>query len=266
MISGCRDSQTSADADITAFALPDPRGRRGGACTAALLEALRGEGRDKKSWVEVLAEMRGNLQKRGYDQIPQLTSSGIIDVNEAMIVAPNPSGTKRAVLIGINYRGQEGELSGCHNDIKRISQYLSEVHGFRKKNMTVLLDNGKCEEPSYANIIRALERAAKDSKPGDAVWLHYSGHGGRIPDDSNEEGDGNDETIIPLDFKKRGQIRDGDLIKYFVKPMKKGVTVTCVMDCCHSGTVLDLPYQYVANDGMAGHGFEERMVVILVRK
>ena len=210
--------------------------------------------------------MWGNLQKRGYDQIPQLTSSSIIDVNEAMIVAPNPSGTKRAVLIEINYRGQEGELSGCHNDIERISQYLSEVHGFQKKNMTVLLDNGKCEEPSYANIIRALERAAKDSKPGDAVWLHYSGHGGRIPDDSNEEGDGNNETIIPLDFKKRGQIRDDDLIKYFVKPMKKGVTVTCVMDCCHSGTVLDLPYQYVANDGMAGHGFEERMVVILVRK
>ena len=34
-------------------------GEEGGACTAALLEALRGDGCDKKSWVEVLAEMRG---------------------------------------------------------------------------------------------------------------------------------------------------------------------------------------------------------------
>jgi len=30
MISGCHDVQTSADANITAFELPDPAGRRGG--------------------------------------------------------------------------------------------------------------------------------------------------------------------------------------------------------------------------------------------
>lgn len=33
-----------------------------------------------------------------------------------------------------------------------------------------------------------------------------------------------------------------------VKPMKAGVTCTVLMDCCHSGTVLDLPYRFSADD------------------
>ncbi|KAL3796555.1 hypothetical protein HJC23_009686 [Cyclotella cryptica] len=250
MISGCQDSQTSADANITAFELPNPQGRAGGACTAALLQVLyKGHKTSaKKSWAEVLREMRGNLASKGYDQIPQLTCSRIIDVNGPMDIVPKHStGTKRAVLIGINYTGQSGALSGCHNDIKHIAQYLQKVHGFCKQNMTLLLDNGKDQEPNYSNIIMALERVARESRPGDTVWFHYSGHGGRLPDNSNEEQDGYDETIIPLDFKRRGQIRDDDLLKYFVKPMKRGVTVNCVMDCCHSGTVLDLPYQFLAD-------------------
>jgi hypothetical protein len=75
--------------------------------------------------------------------VPQLSSSQIIDVNERMnIVNDNPSGVKRAVLIGINYAGQQGELSGCHNDVKNISSYLQEVQGFRPQNMITLMDDG----------------------------------------------------------------------------------------------------------------------------
>jgi hypothetical protein len=45
--------------------------------------------------------------------------------------------------------------------------------------------------------------------------------------------DGYDETLIPVDFQKAGQIKDDDLLKVLVHPMKAGVTMTCLMDCCH---------------------------------
>lgn len=51
----------------------------------------------------------------------------------------------------------------------------------------------------------------------------------------------------PQDFEKKGQIRDDDLLKVLVHPMPEGVTMTCLMDCCHSGTVLDLPYRFTAD-------------------
>ena len=41
MISGCEDSQTSADvSNVSEFSLPDPAGRAGGACTSTLLNIL----------------------------------------------------------------------------------------------------------------------------------------------------------------------------------------------------------------------------------
>ena len=73
------------------------------------------------------------------------------------------------------------------------------------------------------------------------------GHGGKLRDTNGDEEDGYDETLVPLDFERRGQIRDDDLLKHLVLPMKAGVFVTSVMDCCHSGTVLDLPYNFKAD-------------------
>jgi hypothetical protein len=37
------------------------------------------------------------------------------------------------------------------------------------------------------------------------------------------------------------------VLNMLVKPMKSGVTATVLMDCCHSGTVLDLPYKFAAD-------------------
>jgi hypothetical protein len=52
---------------------------------------------------------------------------------------------------------------------------------------------------------------------------------------------------VPVDYESAGQIRDDDLFSALIAPMPAGVILTCIMDCCHSGTVLDLPYVFVAD-------------------
>lgn len=253
MISGCQDVQTSADvSNVSTFRLPDPAGKAGGACTSALLKVLYEEHcapTNDLTFVEVLTDMRDILDSKGFSQIPQLSSSMDIDVNENFGFGGDGEGAvKRALLIGINYVGQNGELSGCHNDVLNIKEYIMDIHGFQEENITVLMDDDEHEPPTRDNIAAAYDKLVEESQEGDAVFCHYSGHGGKIVDDDwGEEEDGYDETLIPVDYMEAGQIRDDYLYDHLVKPMAAGVTMTCLMDCCHSGTVLDLPYKFVAD-------------------
>ena len=122
MISGCEDAQTSADvSNVGSFQLPDPAGRAGGACTSTLLRILYKDEHvpeDTMSFTEVLEKMRQDLGRGGYSQVPQLTSLNKIDIQTDFdLVPPEATGVRRAVMIGINYVGQNGELRGCHNDV-----------------------------------------------------------------------------------------------------------------------------------------------------
>lgn len=250
MISGCEDKQTSADvSNVGAFSLPDPKGKAGGACTSSLLKVLNESGGREMSWIDLLHRMRSVLTSKGFDQIPQLSSSRMMDVNNRFEIVPSwAQGRRRALLIGINYEGQQGELSGCHNDAKNIQSYLINEQGFRESDMIVLMDDGVNNPPTKRNIIDALDRVVEYSQAGDVVFIHYSGHGGRQRDADGDEEDGYDETLIPVDFKSAGQIVDDDLYAHLVLKMREGVAVVALMDCCHSGTALDLPYNINATE------------------
>lgn len=50
--------------------------------------------------------------------------------------------------------------------------------------------------------------------------------------------------MIPLDYETAGQIVDDDIHDLLVKSLPKGVRLTAILDCCHSGSVFDLPYTY----------------------
>lgn len=130
------------------------------------------------------------LKNKGYKQNPHLSSTRKIKMSQKFDLVPDGIidgligkifGTKRAVLIGINYEtDEEAKLNGCHNDVKNWTDYLRDVHDFKLKNMRILMDKkGTKRPPTRENIIAAYRWIMKKSKRGDIVFCHYSGHGGR---------------------------------------------------------------------------------------
>lgn len=112
--------------NVASFRLPDPAGRAGGALTSCLLNVTYADHSDTGkdlSFKEVLMQVREKLQEKGYKQIPQLSSSRPTNLDHEFDIVPEGfTGTRRAVMIGINYCGQNpGELSGCHNDVLNVS-------------------------------------------------------------------------------------------------------------------------------------------------
>jgi hypothetical protein len=255
MFSGCQDCQTSADVYNTAsFGLPADAGPggAGGACTSSMIKALSEE--SDYTWVSLLGQMRDILQG-SYTQIPMLSSSRSMDLNSSFsVVNPEPSGRFRALLVGINYVGSSCELRGCHNDVDTMQRYLS-TQGYEDGDMRVMLDDGEHEEPTLANMIEGFQWLVDGAQSGDSLFFHYSGHGAQMKDDDGDEDDGKDECLCPVDFQTAGLLRDDIAFKYLVAPLQRGVILTCVMDCCHSGSILDLPYMFKADDeGMEAAG------------
>ncbi|RYP32896.1 hypothetical protein DL767_004986 [Monosporascus sp. MG133] len=158
----------------------------------------------------------------------------------------NCTGKRKALLIGINYFGQEGELKGCINDTKNISAFLIERYGYKREDMVFLTDDQQDPRgiPTRENILKAIGWLVGGAKPNDSLFLHYSGHGGRAEDLDGDEDDGYDEVIYPVDFRSAGHIVDDELHDVVVKPLQPGVRLTAIFDSCHSATVLDLPYVY----------------------
>ncbi|OMP86077.1 Metacaspase-1 [Diplodia seriata] len=158
----------------------------------------------------------------------------------------NCTGQRKALLIGINYFGQRGQLRGCINDVKNMSAYLNQHFGYKREDMVLLTDDQQnpMSQPTKANILRAMHWLVKDARPNDSLFFHYSGHGGQTKDLDGDEDDGYDEVIYPLDFRQAGHIVDDEMHRIMVQGLQPGVRLTAIFDSCHSGSALDLPYLY----------------------
>ena len=257
MFSGCMDEQTSADvSNVQSFGLPPGSGPggAGGACTNALLARAYKSG--SASWMTVLTDMCSFLEKKGYTQKPMLSTSRKTDLSSSFYIGQNTTGRKLAVLIGINYTTHEqGRLSGCVNDVVSMKEYICRTEGFTENSSTmkILVDAPHRDigiptiHPNKKNIMEAINWIVGEAREGDALFFHYSGHGGQQKDQSGDEADGLDETLIPEDYTSSGVITDDQLFELLVSRLPSSVRLVAVMDCCHSGTILDLPYTFVAD-------------------
>lgn len=157
-----------------------------------------------------------------------------------------------ALLIGIDcYLPNHlcGNLWGCVRDISHVETFLKTTLHVQQERILKLTAShaiGK-EEPSespeqwptYKNIVAKFQELTEMSQPGDYVYIHYSGHGGRAktvyPQLKKEPFI--DETLVPTDIgKPEGQhLRDIELATLLKRMVDKGLLVTVVLDSCHSG-------------------------------
>lgn len=144
---------------------------------------------------------------------------------------------KQALLIGLNYPDSRCSLNGCWNDVNNAAEAIKPL-GYQCRVMRD--QNAKV---TSAGILSAIDDLVRGAKRGDYIYFHFSGHGGQIPDENHDELDGKDETIYDSNLEA---ITDDVLFDRLVAPLPEGVSLTCVLDCCHSGTGLDLPYIYMA--------------------
>lgn len=145
---------------------------------------------------------------------------------------------KRALLIGCDYIGTEYQLSGCINDVENIQTKLKSQYGFN--NIVIMTDNTD-KKPTKANILDELKNLLTSANSEDKLFLSFSGHGFKIKDTSGDEKDKLDEVFVSLDLD---YISDDEIKIFINNNLKKNVTLFALFDCCHSGTILDLRYQY----------------------
>ncbi|KAG1854414.1 caspase domain-containing protein, partial [Suillus subalutaceus] len=164
------------------------------------------------------------------------------------------NGRKKALCIGINYTGQRRELRGCINDAHNVKRFLTSNWGYKNGDIVMLVDdtNNSRQMPTRQNILDAMRWLVKDAHPHDALFFHYSGHGGQIPDQDGDEADGLDEVIYPVDYKKAGLIVDDEMHRIMVKSLPAGCRLTAIFDSCHSGTALG-KYIYHSNGRLKGN-------------
>lgn len=258
LISGCKDCQTSADAGIGLAG----NKKAAGAMTTAFKVVI--SKRPTGSYHHVIQEMRAFLKREGFEQVPQLSSEHFLNLDNCFMSEARASklansvptslrpAQRKALTIGINYLQLppgRGRLSGCINDSETMVGIMKEVFGFHDSQICRLRDDRANVLPTKQNILSSLRWLTDGAGPGDELFLHYSGHGGQQEDVSGDEKGGKDDTLIPCDFRTAGQIIDDDLYAHIVEPLPRGVTAWVILDCCHSGTALDLPYRVQVSDG-----------------
>lgn len=159
-------------------------------------------------------------------------------------------GVSKALLIGVNYRGQARPLEGCLNDATSVRDTLVKDFGFEPREghnyLFLTEEQPRRFHPTRDNILKGVNWLVQGAQAGDVLWMHFSGHGVQVKDLDGDESDGMDEAIAPLDYGKAGMITDDELKLALVDPLPAGVVLYAVFDCCHSGTILDLCYSYDA--------------------
>lgn len=201
------------------------------------------------------------LLESGFNRFRMITQTRALSKSQP---SQQVQASKLAVLIACEYTNYEkaqkaDRLPGCHMDIKLAQKMLMEQYGYKQDQFLILSDERPSTiQPTKSNILTQLTRVVGEcaggkntSKPISQLVIYYSGHGTQIKDTTGDEADGMDECLVPCDYIEQGFITDDMLNAQVWSKLPMETKVTCIFDCCNSGTILDLPYTYASQDRLS---------------
>jgi hypothetical protein len=154
-----------------------------------------------------------------------------------------------AVLIGIDAY-PDRYLKSCVRDVQKIKECLeSKLSSVKIQILTASRDTDleidrsakvtECE-PTYRNVVSALERTTSLAQRGHFVYIHFSGHGTRLPPSfalSNSSTGDLALVLLKRDNSREEYLRGPRLAGLLNAMVDKGLVVTLVLDCCFSASV-----------------------------
>ncbi|KAF5566591.1 metacaspase-1A [Fusarium napiforme] len=168
------------------------------------------------------------------------------------MAAAKKSSSRWALLIGVNYYPKDRHLHGSVDDVSDVRAYL-EQHSATAIHSSVLTatvpkdhlstkdpPETPDERPTRANVLKQLRLIIDSAKPGDHVYIHFSGHGTQLPSDNNVGETGFGELgLVLYDNGEHGAsyFRGRFLAQALKRMVEKGLIVTVALDCCFSGAV-----------------------------
>ncbi len=185
---------------------------------------------DTKSLIDKVINVEGRNNR--IDPKVELAEHHVIlrTVSQKSQVSGRRNNRRVGLFIGISDYAEARNLRVCHSDaiaIYEIMKKCGKLEGGR------LLTN---KDATLANIRDAIKSLIESTKPGDEVFIYWSGHGARCADENGDEKDGYDEYLVPYDFRMNDPntrlVDDefGRIIQDF-----DGRRVVVILDTCHSG-------------------------------
>lgn len=169
----------------------------------------------------------------------------------------NLSSTLHVLLIGIDYYQPNRlyrSLKGAVRDICLVEAFLKQalqvpaerilklISPLQEDTTLLAVRSGQATPPTYANIVNAFATITDRAQPGDLVYIHYSGHGGRpltiYPNLKRGSGEQYDEGLVPMDIGDSPEgryLRDVEMTTLLKRMADKQLVVTVVLDSCHAG-------------------------------
>ncbi len=148
-----------------------------------------------------------------------------LSINNSVLSKDVANIKKEALIIGISdyAPGNRNDLDGIERDTSKMKR-LFESWGFK---VTTLYNS------QAMKIVDYLDDYAKRLSPNDYFAFYYSGHGSYKPDESGDEADGQDETLVLSDGIINEHLLDDTLYEKFNAIKAKKLIF---LDSCHSGT------------------------------